>query len=120
MAFNLKNVNIDILRTPHGLLKLAEMVRIPIFSKILSIPREICHCLITFKVLVFICLTLMRCRGESKFLGLRGPSGLDEDLAFLGIGICVGYAIIVPSTICSYIVSKYEVTFMVNHTLQTD
>ena len=59
----------------------------------------------------------MRCRGQSKFLGLQASSGINEDLSFLGIGICVGYAIIVPSTICSYIVSKYEVTFMVNYRL---
>ena len=31
MAWTLRNVNIDVLRTPHGLLKLAEMVRIHSF-----------------------------------------------------------------------------------------
>ena len=115
MAWTLRNVNIDVLRTPHGLLKLAEMVRIHSFSIFELVKLINCH--IIFKVLVFICLTLMRCRGQSKFLGLQASSGINEDLSFLGIGICVGYAIIVPSTICSYIVSKYEVTFMVNYRL---
>ena len=37
----------------------------------------------------------------------------DHDLTFLGIGIVVGYAIIVPSIICTYLIGAFNLTFLV-------
>jgi len=70
-------VNTQILKTPTGLLKILEIV------------------------LVFICLLLARFGGDSN---LKHFGGIDND--FLGIGTVVGYAIIVPAVLISYLIGS--------------
>ena len=74
MAFTL---NTSVLRTPTGILKVVEIV------------------------LVLIVLMVARFSHHGKDMNMFGPGNADN--SFLGQGISVGYAIIVPSVLVTYL-----------------
>ena len=38
-----------------------------------------------------------------------------NDMLFIGIGTVVGYAIIVPAILCTYLIGAFNLTFLVRH-----
>eukprot|EP00093_Oithona_nana_P006239 06239.XXX_25198_26442_1 [CDS] Oithona nana genome sequencing. len=78
--------NTIVLRTPAGILKIFEFV------------------------LVFICLMLARFGNDGDIMRFARNS-FGSDLTFMGIGTLVGYAIIVPSILCTYLMGA-NLTFL--------
>ena len=75
--------NTVVLRTPTGILKIFEFI------------------------FVFICLMLARFGSDGYILNFG-----TDDHKFLGIGTMVGYAIIVPAILCTYLIGA-NLTFLV-------
>ena len=101
--------NTIVLRTPAGILKIFEFVRFfvnffPTFYKTLDFQQ----------VLVFICLMLARFGNDGNIMRFA-KNDFGSDLTFLGIGTLVGYAIIVPSILATYLMGA-NLTFLVRKT----
>ena len=70
------------------------------------------------QVLVFICLMLARFGNDGDIMRFARNS-FGSDLTFMGIGTLVGYAIIVPSILCTYLMGA-NLTFLVRKNLKVD
>ena len=101
--------NTIVLRTPAGILKIFEFVRffVDFFSYFLKV-------LDFQQVLVFICLMLARFGNDGNIMRFA-KNDFGSDLTFLGIGTLVGYAIIVPSILATYLMGA-NLTFLVRKT----
>lgn len=104
--------NTIVLRTPAGILKIFEFVRFfvnffPTFLNTWDFQQ----------VLVFICLMLARFGNDGNIMRFA-KNDFGSDLTFLGIGTLVGYAIIVPSILATYLMGA-NLTFLVRKTPNT-
>ena len=81
-------VNLDILRPRTGFFKIVEIA------------------------LVYTCLLLARFGGDSNLIGF---GGIDQD--YFGIGTFVGYAIIVPAVLLTYMITNLSIIELVGSVL---